>query len=393
MFGVLAVLGIRSKCLARLPQALVEYVATTTEKFKLAMRTETDEDNTLVRNAANHCASTIDMAMDYMVKNASAKLAVVGGTLTRGPHLVHARADEENKHTTHRVHFAANTAEANKNPSNTWTMPFTCSAGCPSNGHHHMACAHIWAVLRTYKLCEGDTGLHQCQVLTMDRAYFVAGLNLVAQPLVVVPPSGDLGVHPLTLPRLKPAERAPRANANVRRGRSIGEAPSESTRPLKPLQPDTAVAIAAQAMLRDLQAGCMAIVLYDNKNQSELTYRCTDEAVTGHWRPVQTTHHMVYKSAEGSEYMQMKCMISGRPKSFALGRIEGALLLANDAAGITATASRAAALAAARAVDSNCQTHIGALVVAKTVRDDTVGGRGGQDGQVGGQEDGQEDGL
>ena len=215
---------------------------------------------------------------------------VVGGTLTRGPHLVHARADEENKHTTHRVHFAANTAEANKNPSNTWTMPFTCSAGCPSNGHHHMACAHIWAVLRTYKLCEGDTGLHQCLVLTMDRAYFVAGLNLVAQELIVVPPSGDLGKHPLTLPRLKPAERAPRANANVRRGRSIGEAPSESTRPLKPLQPDTAVAIAAQAMLRDLQAGCTAIVLYDNKNQSELTYRGTDEAVMGHWRPMQTTH-------------------------------------------------------------------------------------------------------
>ena len=52
MFGVLAVLGIRSKCLARLPQALVEYVATTTEKFKLAMRTETDEDNTLIQSPA-----------------------------------------------------------------------------------------------------------------------------------------------------------------------------------------------------------------------------------------------------------------------------------------------------------------------------------------------------
>ena len=98
---------------------------------------------------------------------------------------------------------------------------------------------------------------------------------------------------------------------------------------------------------------------------------------------------MVYKSADGSEYMHMKCMISGHPKKFALGRIEGALLLANDAAGITATASRAAALAAAQAKDSNCQTHIGALVVAKTVRDDTVGGRGGQDGHEGGQEDGQ----
>jgi hypothetical protein len=49
-------------------------------------------------------------------------------------------------------------------------------------------------------------------------------------------------------------------------------------------------------------------------------------------------------------------------------------------------------LAAAQAVDSNCQTHIGALVVAKTARDDTIGGRGGQDGQEGGQEDGQEDG-
>eukprot|EP01046_Picozoa_sp_COSAG06_P059551 COSAG06_NODE_12353_length_1391_cov_1.851393_2_plen_248_part_00 len=195
------------------------------------------------------------------------------------------------------------------------------------------------------------------EVLTMDRAYFVAGLNLVARELIVVPPSGDLGKHPLTLPRLKPAERAPRANANVQRGRSIGEAPSESTRalmPLQPLQPDTPMAIAAQTMLRDLQAGCTVIVLYDNKNQSELTYRGTDEAVMGHWRPMQTTHRQVYKSAEGSEYMQMKCMIEGKTKRLALGRIEGALQLANHAAGITATASRAAALAAAQAVDSNC---------------------------------------
>jgi hypothetical protein len=52
----------------------------------------------------------------------------------------------------------------------------------------------------------------------MDRAYFVAGLDLVARELVVVPPSGDLGVHPLTLPRLRTAERPPRANANVQRG-------------------------------------------------------------------------------------------------------------------------------------------------------------------------------
>ena len=33
------------------------------------------------------------------------------------------------------------------------------------------------------------------------------------------------------------------------------------------------------------------------------------------------------------------------------------------------------------------------LAVAKTVRDDTIGGRGGQDGQEGGQEDGQEEPL